>query len=229
MAMKSVKIPDPESMRPSPRGSGAWGKDLVLHVAEVKPNIWNPNRMDAATFEKEKASITRFGFVQPVIVRRLPSGEYELVDGEHRLKAAIELGMTEIPAFEIGPISEHEARQLTVLLNELHGQAEPERLADLLRGLLASDTLDNLVEVLPYSKEEFGKIAQLPEFDWDQFKQKTEEEGSGERWKEFVFRMPPDSARVLERALSIARDASDGNPKDWQALEMIAASYLGDQ
>ena len=181
--------------------------------------------MDAETFRKEKNSITRFGFVVPLVVRRMPDRSYQLVDGEHRLKAALELGMTEVPVFDIGPIGDSEAKQLTILLNELHGSPEPDKLAEVLRDLLASETLDTLTEVLPFSKDEFAKVARLPEYDWDKFKEKMSS-GSSERWKERIFRMPPDASAVLDRALEMAKARSESDLKDWQALEAVAAGYL---
>ena len=200
-----------------------FGRALTVALDKIRPNAWNPNVQDEATFRRELASIRRFGFVDPIIVR-LVDDAYEIIDGEHRWKAAAELGLTEVPVFDIGPISEHEARQLTVVLNELRGKPQEKKLADLLRGLLAQSTIDELVEVMPYTKDEFAKVAQMPGFDWEGAKEKLKQH-SGQRWVERIFRLPADAARVLDEALAKAKE--DEEMTDAQALEAIVADFLG--
>ena len=48
--------------------------------------------------EELKASVETYGVLQPVLVRRLPGGGYELIAGERRLRAAKLAGLKEIPA-----------------------------------------------------------------------------------------------------------------------------------
>lgn len=61
---------------------------LLAPLVDLRPNGWNPNRMDAKHFEAEVQSILAFGFVDPITVRTLPADAslYEIVDGEHRFK-----------------------------------------------------------------------------------------------------------------------------------------------
>lgn len=199
-----------------------FGRALVVPVAALRPNVWNPNRQDEATFRRELASIRRFGFVDPIIVRK-DGAKFEIIDGEHRWKAAQELGFVDIPVFDIGPISEHEARQLTVVLNELRGKPDDKRMAELLRGLLAKSTVDELIEVMPWNKDQFAKVAQLPEFDWDGAREKLKTQGSG--WVERIFRLSSDAAKVLDRALVEAKE-DEPEMSDAEALEAIAAEFL---
>jgi ParB-like nuclease domain len=199
-----------------------FGRALTVAVDKLRPNAWNPNFQDEATFRRELASIRRFGFVDPIVVRK-DGAMYEIIDGEHRWKAAVELGFTEIPVYDISPISEHEAKQLTVVLNELRGKPQEKKLGELLRDLLSSSTLDELVEVMPYSKEEYGKIAQLPGYDWEAFKDKVRGQQS-ERWVERIFRLPAEAAAVLDEALTQAKAGQDTT--DAEALRRIAAEYI---
>lgn len=201
------------------------GKPATVRVDQLTPNTWNPNRQDDETFAKEKASLRRFGFVVPIIVRTTGiSQKFEIVDGEHRWKAAQELGMEWVPIYDLGPISDHEAMQLTIVLNELRGKPEEKKLGDVLKKLLASETLDTLTDVLPYSKEQVGKIAELPEFDWDKFKEGNRK-ASAERHVERIFRLKPDAAKVLDQALAKAKE-DDDRVSDAEALEAIAADFL---
>lgn len=199
-----------------------FGRALDVAVDKIRPNAWNPNFQDEATFRRELASISRFGFVDPIVVRK-DGAMYEIIDGEHRWKAAVELGFTELPVYDVSPISEHEAKQLTVVLNELRGQPQQKKLGELLRDLLSSSTLDELVEVMPYSKDDFGKIAQLPGYDWEGFKEKVRGQ-QGERWVERIFRLPADASKTLDEALNRAK--GDSGSSDADALEIIAARFL---
>lgn len=71
-----------------------------LPIAEVRPNPYQPRK----EFKPEEladleASLKVSGLLQPITVRRAPSGGgYELVAGERRLRAATRLGWPEIPA-----------------------------------------------------------------------------------------------------------------------------------
>ena len=71
-----------------------------LPIAEVRPNPYQPRK----EFKPEEladleASLKVSGLLQPITVRRAPSGGgYELVAGERRLRAASRLGWSEIPA-----------------------------------------------------------------------------------------------------------------------------------
>jgi len=201
----------------------AWGRDLVVPIDAIEPNGWNPNRQDDETFAKELESIKRFGFISPLIVRRL-GDIYEIIDGEHRWKAAMRLGLTELPVFDIGPISDHEARQLTIVLNELRGKPEQAKLGELLRGLLTESSIDELIQVLPYSKDEFGTIARMPEFDWNGFKEKMEGQKPA-HWVERIFRMSSEDSAALDKALAKVRREQDDVP-DAKALGLMAQEYL---
>lgn len=202
-----------------------FGRSLVVPVDKIRPNAWNPNVQDEATFRRELASIRRFGFVDPIIVR-VDGSTYEIIDGEHRWKAAKELGFEEIPVFDIGPIGNHEAQQLTVVLNELRGKPQEKKLAELLRGLVASSSVDELVEVLPYSKDEFARVAQLPGFNWDEARDKLKRQSGEQRWVERIFRIPADANKVLNEALALAK-SDDPGMSDAAALEAIAADFVG--
>lgn len=225
MARSASKLLDPAaaSLRTSPVELP--GRAIELAPDALEPNPWNPNEQDAETFAKEKASLQRFGFVVPIIVRPHPDrpGIYQIIDGEHRLRAGTELGMQRFPCFDLGPISDHEAQQLTIILNELKGKPNERKLGDVLKNLLNGDTLDRLVEVLPYSKEQVGKIAKLPEFDWDDFRERIAER-TEKRWVERLFRLSPEAAETLDRALAEAKGGDEMSDAD--ALAAVAGEFL---
>jgi len=64
----------------------------------ISPNPHQPRvRFDYDELEGLATSVRTNGMLQPINVRRLPDGKYELISGERRLRAARMVGMTKIP------------------------------------------------------------------------------------------------------------------------------------
>lgn len=76
-------------------------KDRVQEIAvnKIKANRYQPRQeFDETALEELQSSIKRYGVLQPLIVRKLADGNYELIAGERRLRAAKLAGLAEIPA-----------------------------------------------------------------------------------------------------------------------------------
>jgi ParB family transcriptional regulator, chromosome partitioning protein len=68
-------------------------------VGAVTPNPRQPRQVfDTDALEELAASIKEVGLLQPIVVRKLMPGHYELVMGERRWRASQVAGLTEIPA-----------------------------------------------------------------------------------------------------------------------------------
>ena len=76
------------------------GSDLQhVRIADVSPNHFQPRRtFTEAELAELEASLRSNGLLQPITVRPMGQGKWELVAGERRLRAAARLGWTEIPA-----------------------------------------------------------------------------------------------------------------------------------
>lgn len=73
------------------------GKIMYLPIGHIRPNPSQPRRIFEAEGLRELAdSIEQYGILQPLTVRHV-AGEYELVAGERRLRAARMLGLPEVP------------------------------------------------------------------------------------------------------------------------------------
>lgn len=69
-----------------------------LPVNAIQPGKYQPRtRMDAAALAELSESIRAQGLLQPVLVRPIAAGGYELIAGERRWRAAQLAGLTEIP------------------------------------------------------------------------------------------------------------------------------------
>lgn len=86
----------------SARGNNDRQDDTVLKtlpVERIRPGQYQPRtRMDPDALQELADSIKAQGLVQPVVVRKLGGGEYELIAGERRWRASQLAGLHEIPA-----------------------------------------------------------------------------------------------------------------------------------
>jgi len=119
-----------------------------LPVETIKPNPKQPRtRFDAEALAGLAASIESSGVVQPLLVRPLPDGSYELIAGERRWRAAQQAGLDKVPAIVRDP--EHAERlQVALIENMVREDLNPVEEA---RACAA------LVDDLGLSKEELAR------------------------------------------------------------------------
>lgn len=69
-----------------------------LPIAQIRANPYQPRKeFRAEELAELRASLKANGLLQPIVVRPSAAGGYELIAGERRLRAATELGWTDIP------------------------------------------------------------------------------------------------------------------------------------
>ena len=89
----------------------------LLAVADIEPHPEQPRRhFDEAALDELAASIAARGVIQPVIVRPLAGGRYQLVAGERRWRAAQRAQLHEIPAL-VRNLTEREVMALALIEN----------------------------------------------------------------------------------------------------------------
>jgi ParB family chromosome partitioning protein len=67
-------------------------------IGDVRPNRYQPRKtFDETAIIDLAASIKEHGIIQPLLVTRIPSGGYELIAGERRLRAAMSAGLAVVP------------------------------------------------------------------------------------------------------------------------------------
>ena len=83
---------DPD-LQPQSEGS------VTLSISQVEPGLNQPRkRFEPAALADLAESIRVHGIIQPLTVRRLASGYYQIIAGERRWRAAKEAGLAEVPA-----------------------------------------------------------------------------------------------------------------------------------
>ncbi len=78
------------------------GGVTMLPIAKVEANAAQPRKQfDAEGIDALADSIATHGILQPITVRRLPSGYYQIISGERRWRAARQAGLHEVPVLII--------------------------------------------------------------------------------------------------------------------------------
>jgi ParB family transcriptional regulator, chromosome partitioning protein len=124
------------------------GELRELPVSLIKPNPSQPRtKFDEAALAALAASIETSGVVQPLLVRPLPDGSYELVAGERRWRAAQQAGVDKVPAV-VRDQAEAERLQAALIENMVREDLNP---------VEEAKACAALVEELGLTKEELAK------------------------------------------------------------------------
>lgn len=90
---------------------------VTLRIFEVEPNREQPRKdFDEKALADLSQSIMQFGVLQPILVRPIIGGGYQIVAGERRYRASRMAGLTEIPAV-IRELSDEETMELALIEN----------------------------------------------------------------------------------------------------------------
>ena len=86
-----------------PTGNGAHyvvGNNSFIRLESIEVNPYQPRtQFNEEELQELARSIKTYGLIQPVTVRPVENGKYQLISGERRFRAAKLAGLTEIPAF----------------------------------------------------------------------------------------------------------------------------------
>lgn len=114
-----------------------------IPIAEITPYSKNPRKNDKAIDIVAK-SISEFGFRVPIILDK----DNTIIAGHTRLKAAEQVGLTELPVIRADDLTDAQVRAFRIMDNKSQEYAEWD---------------------LNLLKDEFYKLEGLPEFDWTGF------------------------------------------------------------
>ncbi len=132
---------------PDAEASGA-GELRELPVELIKPNPSQPRtHFDEEALTALAESIAASGVVQPLLVRPLPDGSYELVAGERRWRAAKQAGVEKVPAV-VRDQAEAERLQAALIENMVREDLNP---------VEEAKACAALVEELGLTKEELAR------------------------------------------------------------------------
>ncbi len=89
----------------------------LLKISEIEPNKNQARKsFDESAITELAESISQHGVLQPLLVRPLPGGGYQLIAGERRWRASRAAGLTEVPVI-IKSLTDEEASVISLIEN----------------------------------------------------------------------------------------------------------------
>lgn len=123
-------------------------KLLNLKIDKIVTNNNQPRKyFDNGKMSELKDSIKNSGLLQPITVRKISNGKYEIVAGERRYRACRELGMESIPVIEIN-VGDARGYELSVLENIQRENLNP---------IEEAESYLMLMEVYGYTQEKLSE------------------------------------------------------------------------
>jgi ParB family chromosome partitioning protein len=117
--------PAAEAAAPPEPAAPPTGQPLEIELALLERNPYQTRtHYDAAKLTELAQSIAIHGVMQPVTVRALPDGRYQMISGERRWLASAEAGKTHIPAI-VREVSNVQALEMTIVENMQRADLNP--------------------------------------------------------------------------------------------------------
>ena len=125
-------------------------KDEVvkLYLDDIIPNRFQPREIfDERALKELAVSIKEHGVIQPIIVRNVANGKYEIIAGERRYKASALAGLTKIPAI-VRNLDDKESSKVALLENLQRKNLNP---------IEEARTYQKILEIDQMTQEELAK------------------------------------------------------------------------
>lgn len=146
-------------------GAQIIGEAKTVATKDCRPNTYNYNAQSSEVFGKLVNSMRLYGFTKPLVCRSFTEVPgYEIIDGEHRWRAAQQLSMPNVMIVDLGLVDDVTAKQLSIVLNELGGSPDQVRLAELLRDINTDVSIEDLSKVMPFSDKELKMLTEIVDF-----------------------------------------------------------------
>ncbi len=140
---------------------------VKIAIEKLEKAEWNYKKNDQALMEKLVANIKRNGQIENLIVRELPKGKYEIVNGNHRYDALVELKTKKAWCYNLGKIKLAMAKRIAIETNETRFDSDMGKLDDLMKELEKSFNLGDLKMTMPFNEKEFGKMFENDDINFD--------------------------------------------------------------
>jgi ParB family chromosome partitioning protein len=139
-------------------------KTIDLNLTDLRPAHWNPNQMDEIMMSHLRESISRYGLVEPLVVRPLDDSLYEVLSGNQRLRVLHDLDFKLVPCVVV-ELDDARAKLLAQALNGLRGEDDLALKGVLLKEILSSVSEDEVLTLLPETTGSLKSLALINEMD----------------------------------------------------------------
>lgn len=119
-----------------PAPAAAAGAPTAVALSRLRPGRYQPRtRMDPGSLAELADSIRAQGVMQPILVRPIQDGHYEIIAGERRFRAAQLAGLDEVPVL-VRPVSDEAALAMALIENIQRQDLNPLEEAQALKRLI---------------------------------------------------------------------------------------------
>lgn len=168
-----------------------YGQTTEMAIEKIQLPSSQPRRyFDPDKQQQLEQSIKKYGIIEPLIVRSIDGGKYELVAGERRFRAARKIGLT-VVAVVVKELTDQQAQAFTLIENLLREDLNPVEETEGIIALLGSELElddDEIVSLLYQMKNAQMRNNVIPQ-------QQTQVEkvfqGLGMTWGSFVANRLP--------------------------------------
>lgn len=211
----------------------AFGRLKIIPLEMLVKANWNYKKDDAERSAKLVANIKRNGQFVNIAVRRLETGYFEVIDGNHRYDSLKEVGYTRVLAYDFGKIPLTQAQRIAIEVNETKFEPESLQLAQIVSDLKIEFGEENLLETLPFNEQDLDLFDNMLELDWNapDFRDPVNDDG----FTELKAALPDSAYEVYKAALKKVRKQleAEGHKlndetriRHGQVIELLAAEFL---
>lgn len=130
---------------------------------------WNYKKENEELENKLTENIKRNGLIENLHIRKLETGFYECINGNHRLKALKGIGRKYAIVYDHGEISLSEAQIIALETNETKFVSDDLKLAKIIKNISENTDIDSLISSLPFSDTDIKHYLELIDFEFDQY------------------------------------------------------------
>lgn len=187
-------------------------KIVELPIDELTEAPWNSNQMDEAMMERLKESVSRYGLVEPLVVRPIDDGQYEVLSGNQRLKVLEEMNLKTVPCIVVN-LDDANAMLLAQALNGLRGEDDLSLKGALLKEILSSVPEYEVLSLLPETAESLKSLSTINETDLAEHLQAWDK-AQVARLKHMQLQFTDKQLETVEEAVSLMIPKVKGNGFD---------------
>lgn len=178
-----------------------------VDVKLLRPRQGNPNVLDGKGYAFLVKEIEKRGMVQPILVDK----EYVIIDGEHRWRASMQLGLKEVDVVVVD-MDALEAQIALINMNMIKGEFDPSKLGVMIEGIIDQKGRDELEKAVALDKSLLTDL--IKDTEGKQVKKNKEKildgyvpERDPDEWRKF----PVDTGEIwrLDNHLLICGDVSE--------------------
>ena len=204
-------------------------KTVDISLSELRPAPWNPNQMDERMMERLRESISRYGLVEPLVVRPLDDSLCEVLSGNQRLRVLQAMDLKAVPCVVV-ELNDSKAMLLAQALNSLRGEDDLALKGALLKEILSSVSEDEILSLLPETTKSLKSLSLINEMDlaehlivW--------EKGQAARLRHMQLQFTDKQLETVEEAISMviheAKENGFDNPNiRGNAVFLLCKFYL---